>query len=120
MGLACLWHFGGIFVLTATFPMRPDMTSDSVTRLGHESPEPPTDGLLNPRGILRASSRQSPGAARVRTPIRRRIAVCWVCVSVLDAVVAEWRRDDLGAAEARECVTCGAAAQIWVTPELGS
>lgn len=85
---------------------------------GHESTEPPTDGLLKTRGDLRASSsKQSPEVARVRPLARRRIPVCRTCLDLLDLVVAEWRHGDLDDGVGVGCVSCGRAAEVWVEPE---
>lgn len=44
------------------------------------------------------------------------MAVCRVCVGVLDAVVTEWRRGESPGDEGAVCVACGAPAQLWVSP----
>lgn len=44
------------------------------------------------------------------------MAVCHVCVGVLDVVVTEWRRGELPGDEGAVCVACGAPAEFWVSP----
>jgi hypothetical protein len=40
-----------------------------------------------------------------------------VCAAVLDAVVAEWHRDELKGEAGASCTTCGAPADVLITAD---